>query len=152
MEFSHILVSVNGNKVDSEIVRLACRLAKKSKGKVYADYVIEVERSLPLDTAPEGEIKKGEQVLKRAKLIAEEQDYKVETELLYAREAGPAIVDVAIASNIDLIIIGIGDTKQFGELSLGRKAPYVLKNAPCAVLVYREPVPVEAATGSQIRS
>jgi nucleotide-binding universal stress UspA family protein len=120
-------------------MKLACSLAKKNKGKVCVTYVIKVERSLPLDTDIEPEIKKGEEALNHAERIAEEQDCAVETDLLQAREAGSAIVDEAVQHGVDLIVIGMEYKKQFGEFTLGETVPYVLKNAPCTVLLYREP-------------
>ena len=136
-----ILVSVKGTKADEETIRLACSLAKKNKSKVYVVYVIEVERSLPLDAELEPEIKKGEELLNHAERLAEEQDCEVETELLQAREVGPALVDEAIERGINMIIIGMEYKQRFGEFSLGSTVPYVLKNAPCRVLVCREPIP-----------
>jgi nucleotide-binding universal stress UspA family protein len=44
-----VLVPINGTKADEEAVKLACRLAKRTKGKVYVTYVIQVDRTLPLD-------------------------------------------------------------------------------------------------------
>jgi nucleotide-binding universal stress UspA family protein len=44
---------------------------------------------------------------------------------------------------VDLIAIGAGYEKKFGEFNLGETIPYVLKNAPCRVLICREPIPEE---------
>lgn len=141
MEFDKILVPVSGNGADEEAVKLACNLAKKSKAKIYVVYIIQVKRSLPLDAEIESEIKKAEEVLTRAEDIAAEQDYEVETDLLQAREAGPAIVDEAMERDVDLILMGIGYKKRFGIFSLGVAVPHVLKEAPCRVLLCREPIP-----------
>jgi nucleotide-binding universal stress UspA family protein len=136
-----VLVPVNGTKVDEAAIKLACRLAKVSKGRIYVTYVIQVDRTLPLDAEIKPEVEKGEQVLDQAERIAEGQDYKVETDLLQAREVGPAIVDEAIERGVDLVIIGISYKTKFGGFSLGSTVPYVLKNAPCWVLICREPIP-----------
>jgi len=42
MEFEKILVPVGGTEADEEAMRLACRLAKKDKGKIWAVYVITI--------------------------------------------------------------------------------------------------------------
>jgi len=138
-----VLVPVNGSKVDEEAIRLSCGLAKKAGGKIYVTYVIQVDRTLPLDAEIGPQIDRAEQVLAQAECIAEEQDCNVETDLLQAREIGPAVVDEAIERGVDLITIGISYEKEFGEFSLGGTIPYVLKNAPCQVLIYREPIPEE---------
>lgn len=140
MEFPKFLVPVSGEKVDEEVIRLACTIAKRRKGKVYVVHVIEVERALPLDVESEPEIQKGEKVLAHAERIADTLDCQVETDLLQAREVGPALVDEAAARGIDLIIMGINYKKRFGEFDLGSTVPYVLKNAPCRVLLWREPI------------
>ncbi len=140
MRLRKILVPVNGNVTDAEAVSLACQLTKKDKGKVYAIYVIEVRRTLPLDAEIETEIHKGEEVLDRAQHAAEEAGYEIETELLQAREVGPAVVDEAVERGVDLVIIGVTYKKRFGEFNLGKVAPYVLKNAPCRVWLCREPI------------
>ena len=141
MKLNKILVAINGNIVDEETIELACTLARKSKAEVYVVYIIEVKRSLPLDAVIDSEIGKAEEVLTRAEDIAAEQDYEVETDLIQAREAGPAIVDEAMERDIDLILVGSTYKKRFGNFSLGSAIPYVLEEAPCRVLIYREPIP-----------
>lgn len=81
MEFHKILVPVVGTKADEDAIRLACSLAKKNKGKIWAVYVIRVKRVLPLDAEIEPEIKKAEDVLDRMDGVAEEQEYEIDTDL-----------------------------------------------------------------------
>jgi len=140
MEFQKILVPVSGTDADDEAVRLACRLAKKNKTKIRAVYVITVKRTLPLDAEIESEIRKAEGILDHVERIAEEQDYEVETDLLQAREAGLTIVDEAAEQEVDLILIGVKYKRRFGQFSLGDVVPYVLKNAPCRVILYHQPI------------
>jgi nucleotide-binding universal stress UspA family protein len=147
MEISKALVAVKGERVDEEAIRLACTMARKKKGKVYVVYVIEVKRVLPLDAEIEPETEKAEQVLKRAERIADEVDYEVETELLQAREVGPAIVDEAVERGVDTIFMGMAYKKRFGEFDLGSVIPYVIKNAPCRVLLWREPIESDSLGG-----
>lgn len=141
MELDKILVPVSGNSADEEAIKLACSLAKKPKAKIYVVYIIQVKRSLPLDAEIESEIKKAEEVLTRAEDIAAEEDYEVETDLLQAREVGPAIVDEAMERDVSLILMGINYKKRFGAFSLGVAVPHVLKDAPCRVMLLREPTP-----------
>ena len=138
MDFSKILVPVVGTEADDEAIRLACQLTKKAKGKIWAVYVVTLKRSLPLDAEVEPEIKKAEDILDRAEIVAEELDHELETELLQAREAGPSIVDEAVEHEVDLILMGIEYKRRFGQFSLGSVVPYVLKNAPCRVILYSQ--------------
>ncbi|MEK7847712.1 MAG: universal stress protein [Chloroflexota bacterium] len=136
-----VLVPVKGDPADEAAIRLACNIAQKTKGKVYAIYVIEVKRSLPLEAVIDPEMERGEAVLDQAERYAADADYEAETELLKAREVGPAIVDTAVEKEADLIVIGISYKRRFGEFSIGRTVPYILKNAPCRVILSREPIP-----------
>ncbi len=138
MEFKKILVPVIGTEADDEAIRLACRLAKRDKGKIWAVYVVTVKRALPLDAEIEPEIIKAEEILDHANSIAEEQDFEIETDLLQAREAGPTIIEEAVEREVDLILVGVEYKRRFGQFSLGSVVPYVLKNAPCRVILYHQ--------------
>ena len=138
MEFNRILVPVVGTEADNEAMRLACRLAKKGKGKIWSVCVITIKRALPLDAEIESEVRKAEAILDHINEIAEEQDYEIETDVLQAREAGLTIVDEAAEQGIDLILMGVKYKMHFGQFSLGSVVPYVLKNAPCRVILYHQ--------------
>jgi nucleotide-binding universal stress UspA family protein len=135
MEYRNILVPVAGMEADVEAMKLACRLARKDKGKIWAVYVITIKRALPLEAEIESEMRTAEEILDHIERVAEEADYEVDTDVLQAREAGPAIIDEAAERKVDLIIIGFKQKRRFGQFSLGNVAPYVLKNAPCPVLL-----------------
>src|SRR3990167_7907619 len=105
MDFNRILVPVAGTEADDEAVRLACRLARRVKGKIRAIYVITVKRSLPLEAEIESETRKAEAILDRAQGVADEEDYEIATDLVQAREAGPSIIDEAVEHNADLIMM-----------------------------------------------
>ena len=139
-KIASILVPVAGHPIDEEAVQLACRVAKATKGRVYAVYVIEVTRTLPLNAEIEPDVRKAEAVLDQVERLAEELDFEVESELLQAREVGPAVVDEAIERGVDLIVLGVPYKKRFGEFNLGKVAPYVLKNAPCRVWLVRQAI------------
>ncbi|TAK34126.1 MAG: universal stress protein [Chloroflexota bacterium] len=140
LKFKRILVPVSGSPSDRDAVALACNVAKASKGKIYVAYVIEVKRELPLDAEIDKEVGQGERILDEAERFAEEIPCTIETDLLQAREAGPALVDEAIERNVDLIIIGVPYRKRFGEFYWGRVPPYILRNAPCQVWICREAI------------
>jgi len=141
MEFHKILLPVIGTEADEQAVRLACGLAKKNKSKISAVYVITIKRALPLEAEIEPEIGKGEEVLDHIESIAEEEGVEIETDLLQAREVGPAIVDEAIEMEVDLILMGVTYKQRFGQFTLGNVVPYVLKNAPCRVILYHQHTP-----------
>lgn len=145
MNVDKILVPVAGHGTDEDAINLACAVARRRKAKIYVIYVIEVRRTLPLDAEIEPEIEKGERVLDHSEKLAADAATTVETELLQAREVGPAIVDEAVERGVDAIIMGVPYQKRFGEFTLGNTVNYVLKNSPCAVWVCREAI---ESTGS----
>lgn len=133
------MVPVAGTRADEGAIDLAFRLAKKDDGsRIIALHVIPVERSLPLGAEVESEISKAEKILAHIEEMAKEQDFRLETDIIQAREVGPAIVDEARRCEADLILIGIPYKRQFGQFCMGEVLPYVLKNAPCRVLLDRQ--------------
>jgi len=100
--------------------------------------VVEVNRALPLSATVEHQQERGEQILDAAEQIAAEYDLPVEAEMVQARDTGPAIVGEAEEWHADLIVMGLPYKRRFGEFNLGKTAPYVLKNAPCRVILFRE--------------
>jgi len=139
MEYGKILVPVTGSEADEEAIKVACRLVKKNKAKIRVIYVITIKRTLPLDAEIESEIRKAEDILDQMERVAEEENYVVETDLLQARAAGLTIVEEAVEQKVDLILMGVKYKKRFGQFSLGDTVPYVLKNAPCRVILCHQP-------------
>ena len=139
LEPRRVLVPVHGDPADEQAVRLACSLVKKGKGRVFVLYVVEVERSLPLDSSSPTEAQRCDAVLGGIEAIAKEEKCPVELEVLQAREAGPAVVEEAIQRDADLIVMGLSLKRHKGEYTLGTTLPYVLRKAPCRVWVSREP-------------
>ena len=142
MDFStiqakEILVPVDGSQAAMDALALACVLAKRNKGKVYAVYVIEVARTLPLDADLSPQAREGEEVLARAEEVAGSLDFELTGELLQARDTGHAIVDEAIERGVDAVMAGTSHTRALGEVQLGDTAQYILRNAPCQVIICR---------------
>ena len=131
-----IVVPVDGSPSSQEALALACFLAKKNKGRVYAVYVIEVARTMPLDAEMTAEAQRGEQVLAEAERLAEDLDYRenVFGELLQARDAAHAVVDEAVERGVSAIVLGVSYRR---DESVDPDMQYVLKNAPCQVIISR---------------
>ena len=138
MKFDYILIPVTGAEADEETIKLACRLAKPDKAKICAVNVIPIERTLPIDAEKEDEVERAEDILNRMEAVARKEGVNIDTDLLQAREAGPTIVDEAVERDVDLVLMGVEYKKRFGQFSLGTVIPYVLKNAPCRVILYHQ--------------
>ena len=140
--FRRAVLALNGGSSDARIVGLACELAAGSSAELVAVHVVEVDWSLPLDADIAGQSEEAQQILDFADTLAEEAKVALEPVLLQARDVGPALVDEAVERMADVLIVGLPYRKRFGgDFAMGITIPYVLKNAPCAVWVVREPIP-----------
>jgi APA family basic amino acid/polyamine antiporter len=168
--FRNILVPVFGTKLDDDIVATAGRLAaaeqEESKGndgetRLHLVYVIEVPLALPLDAElPPGVEEEAQRALKRAGDVGEEyEDVRVAGEVVRARDVGAGIVEAARRRGAEAIVIGgepptkirggatLGGIGAAKPAEIGAATEYVLKKAPCRVLLTAPP---EDAQGQRI--
>ncbi len=117
-----------------ENLQIACEMAKTHGASITALYVIEIPAALPLDTFLPDRFAAAEAALKQAMAIGREYGLQVTTHLIQARSAGQAIVDLAKDKKFDLITIG-SSYRRGASAWLGTSAEYILRNAPCRVLV-----------------
>jgi len=144
--FRRAVVALNGGSSDGRIVRLAAGVARQWKAELVAVHVVEIDWTQPLDADIAGRSEDVQRVLDLAEETAEDCQYKIEPVLLQARDVGAALVDEATEQRADMLILGLPYRKRFGgDFAIGSTIPYVLKNAPCAVWVVREPIAEESA-------
>jgi basic amino acid/polyamine antiporter, APA family len=163
IEFSNILVPVFGTKFDDDIVATAGRLAaaeedgSKGGGESRLDvvYVIEVPLTLPLDAKlPNEREEQARRALERAREVGSEyEDVEVITDVIRARNVGAGIVEAARRGNAEAIVIGgepptkirggatLGGIGAAKPAEIGAATQYVLKKAPCRVLLTAPPEP-----------
>jgi len=163
IEFSNILVPVFGTRFDDDIVATAGRLAAadadgdRNEGTSRLDvvYVIEVPLTLPLDAKlPKEREEQARRALERAREVGEEyEDVEVSTDVIRARKIGAGILEAARRGHAEAIVIGgepptkIRGGGVFGGIGaakpaeIGAATEYVLKKAPCRVLLTAPPEP-----------
>jgi APA family basic amino acid/polyamine antiporter len=167
VEFRNILVPVFGTKFDDDIVGTAGRLAAAEQRRKDGEpdtrldvvFVVEVPLTLPLDAKlpPEREAE-AERALARAREVGEEyEDVEVSTEVIRARKVGAGIVEAARRLDAEAIVIGgeaptkirggatIGGIGAAKPAEIGAATEYVLKKAPCRVLLTAPPETSDAA-------
>ncbi len=159
--FRNILVPVFGSKLDDDIVSTAGRLAaaeqeeSKRDGETHLDlvYVIEVPLALPLDAElpPQVEEAARRALSRAADVGGEYEDVKVKVEVVRARNVGAGIVEVARCSGTEAIVMGgeppskirggatLGGIGAAKPAEIGAATEYVLKKAPCRVLLTAPP-------------
>jgi nucleotide-binding universal stress UspA family protein len=140
--FRRAVIALAGGSGDALIVRLAAELARPHKAELIAVHVVEIGWALPLEADIAGRSEEAQRILDVAERVAEESRLTMEMVLLQARDVGAALVDEATEREADVLVVGLPYRKRFGgDFAIGRTIPYVLKNAPCAVWVVREPMP-----------
>jgi len=159
--FRNILVPVFGTKLDDDIVSTAGRLAAAEQEESSDDdetrldivYVIEIPLTLPLDAElPPDVEEEAQRALKRAGDVGEEyEDVKVVPQVIRARDVGAGIVEAARSSGAEAIVIGgeppsrikggamLGGIGAAKPAEIGSATEYVLKKAPCRVLLTAPP-------------
>ncbi len=136
-KLSYILVPLlRMNEATDRIVALAAQMARQRNGNVEALAVIEVPFTLPLDAQVEQDEKMAFEALNRAESVATSVAVKINKRILKARSAGLAIVREAEDKGIDLILIANTPVRVRGNIQqIDPTVEYVMRNAPCEVLV-----------------
>jgi basic amino acid/polyamine antiporter, APA family len=142
LEYRNVLVPVVWRRESEAAVDLACRLAAERGGSIVALTVIEVPLELPLDaTLPGNAERKAHELLDEARAIGDAYGVDVVGRLVRARRAGRAIVDEADRRNSEIIVMGAPrrDIHRRRGRIFGGTVDFVLKNAPCRVMVAAAP-------------
>ena len=136
-----ILVPVNGSPASEASFLWVCGLLHRAQSDLHAVYITELPLEFDMTTEFVMQDHQGEGVLARIERMAAEHRCHVRAQLLQARHAGPAIVQEALDRRMDLIVLGIPRQRGVGLPAVNSTASYVLANAPCEVVCYREAVP-----------
>jgi nucleotide-binding universal stress UspA family protein len=140
--FRRAVLALNGSTTDPLVVKSGVEMARAHATELVALHVVEVDWRHDLDDELPGSREFASTVLDLAEGAIEKARLKMQTELLQARDVGAALVDEAVALDADVIILGLPYRKRRGgDFAMGSTIPYVFQNAPCSVLVIREPVP-----------
>ena len=159
VEFSTILVPVFGTKLDDDIVSTAGRLAdaELEEGEVPPRldvvYVAELPLTVPIDSPlPSALRERAERALERAREVGDEyENVEVTTNLIPARSIGSGIVQEARDRGAEVIVMGgepptrirggaiLGGIGGARPDEIGEVTEYVLKKAPCRVLLTAPP-------------
>jgi APA family basic amino acid/polyamine antiporter len=147
-EFSSILVPMKLGPIGEEMVATAVKLAAERGAEVEALFVIRV----PLDRALEAELDEQEEraaaSLAEAALLGADLGVAVRTEAIRARSIGEAIVSEATRRGTDLIVCGSAARWRRQSRFFSPTVEYVLRKAPCEVLVVAFPEGVVEEDGT----
>jgi len=135
VDYERILVPVVGTRLSDEMMVLGCQLAADKGATIDVVYVVEVPMHLPLGAPPTDEQERGRRVLDAALAVAREFGVEARSHLVTARRPGHAIVEAAEEWNADVIILGALRKLRLDNHEFGDSVTYVLRHAPCEVLV-----------------
>lgn len=156
IDFHNILVPIFGTALDDDIVSTAGRMAAESdegEGQTCSVltvlYLIEIPLSRAIkDPLPEEVAEEAQRATKRAREIADEyEDVEVRVEIERVRRRGTGIVFAARRLGVDAIVMGaeppsrikggaqLGGIGDYRPEEIGPVTAYVLKRAPCRVLL-----------------
>ena len=139
-EFQRVLVPMKLGDIGEEMVATAVALAKERRASVEALYVVAVPRERPLDGPLPPEVEERARAsLEEARALGEENGVDVATETVRARSIGHAIVEEAQRRHADLIVLGSAPRWRRQSRFFSPTVDYVLRNAPCEVLVVAFP-------------
>ncbi len=147
--FRRILVPLKLGPVGEEMAATAIALAKEREAEVDAVYVIRVPLELELDADLAEQDERAAASLGEAQLLGEEHGIAVNPVTVRARSIGQSIVAEATARGSDLIVLGSAARWRRQSAFFSPTVDYVLRNAPCEVLVVAFPQGVlDEAPGS----
>ena len=159
IEYSNILVPVFGTDLDDEIIATAGRLAdaevKEGKPNPRMDvvFVAELPLTVPIDAPLSKNVReRADRALARADQVGDEyENVEVGTAFVRARSAGAGIVAEARQRGAEVIVMGaepptrirggavLGGIGAARPAEIGEVTEYVLKKAPCRVLLTAPP-------------
>jgi basic amino acid/polyamine antiporter, APA family len=159
VEYGDILVPVFGTKLDDDIVGTAGRLALGVDGsdrrppRLEVIYVLDLPLTVRLDSPPPPERAEiANAALSRAQQVGEEYEtVEVRPSVVRARTVGAGIVQAARERDVEVIVMGgepptpirggalLGGLGGSRPAEVGPVTEYVLRRAPCRVLVTAPP-------------
>jgi APA family basic amino acid/polyamine antiporter len=138
-EFTSILVPMKLGAIGEEMIATAVKLARDRGALVEALYVIRVPLDRPLEAELDEQEERAAASLAEARLLGADNGVDVQVETVRARSIGDAIVDEARRRGNDLIVVGSAPRWRRQSRFFSPTVEYVLRKAPCEVLVVAFP-------------
>ncbi|HSS80201.1 MAG TPA: universal stress protein [Gaiellaceae bacterium] len=138
-EFTSILVPMKLGAIGEEMIATAVKLARDRDAHVEALFVIRVPLDQPLDADLNEQEESAAASLAEARLLGADSNVDVQVETVRARSIGDAIVGEASRRGSDLIVVGSAPRWRRQSRFFSPTVEYVLRKAPCEVLVVAFP-------------
>jgi APA family basic amino acid/polyamine antiporter len=138
--FQRILVPMKLGDIGEEMVATAIALAKEHGAAIDAINVVRVPRKFGLEgELPPDVAERVDASLEEARALGADHGVEVHGDVVLARSIGHAILDEADRRGTDLIILGSSPRWRRQSRFFSPTVDFVLRNAPCEVLVVAFP-------------
>jgi len=146
LQYRRLLVPIVAGQPSDDALDVACSLAAERGSRIVALNVLEVPLDRPLDTDMEELEDAANRELDEAIAIGDSYGVRVLDRLVRARSAGLAIVEEAEQRGSEIIVIGTPrkSLTRSQRAVFGHTVDYVLRHAPCRVMVTASRDPVNA--------
>lgn len=139
LNYTNILVPVVTGPASEEVVAAAGRLAADKGAGITLVTVVEVPTHLPLGADMFEREEACEGLLDHLRRIAAEYEVQVVTHVVRARNAGQIICEMARETGAELIMMSsVADAPGLSRHLFGPVTDYVVRQAPCRVIVYAD--------------
>jgi basic amino acid/polyamine antiporter, APA family len=136
LEYRRLLVPIVPGQPSDDATDVACSLAAERGAEIVALFVVEIPLDMPLDVELPGAEQLANLELDEAVAIGDSYGVRVIGRFLRERSAGQAIVEEARRRNTEIVVMGAPRQELAGGRAVfGRTVDYVLRNAPCRVMV-----------------
>jgi basic amino acid/polyamine antiporter, APA family len=137
--FERVLVPMKIGAIGEEVLGTAIKLAREHRSAITALHVVRVPLDKPLEAELLKEQERAEASLAEAELVASELGFQVDGVIVRGRSIGEAVVDVAGEMRADVIVMGSSPRWRRQSRFFSPTVDYVLRHAPCEVLVVAYP-------------
>jgi len=137
--FRRILVPMKLGIIGEEMLATAVKLASEHGARVEALHIVKVPLDRPIDAALEEESERARASLEEARALGADHGVEVLGTTIRARSIGRAIVDHALATGADLIVVGSAPRWRRQSRFFSPTVDYLLRTAPCEVLIVAFP-------------
>ncbi len=148
LEYRRIVVALDESKESAVAVDLAARLAAERGARVVAVAPVVVPLERPLDDADPDELRTADERLELAQATGESYGVRVVPRLVRTRSAAEAIVEEAAARHAEIVVLGTPRRQSAARRGplFGRDVDFVLRHAPCRVILAAAPAEAAART------
>lgn len=143
-EYQRILVGVDGSEQGMEAFRKAVEVARRNKGTVYVASVVDQKVYNLMGYAPlneniiDIETDRAKEMIAECKVYGESVGYTdIEGVLAYGSAKEALAHQLPEKYQIDLVMVGQSGLNAVERFMLGSVSSYVIRQAPCDVLVVR---------------